>query len=336
VTGPAVSPATGRGEARFPVWGTTAHVVVTEARLAGPAAASLRARLAEIDRVGSRFRADSEIRRLPRGTWATVSPLLAELLEAALWSAAVTDGLEDLTVGTTLAALGYDRDLAELPPDGPAVHPTPAPGWWRVGWRPDTRAVRLPRGVEVDLGATAKAWAADRAAARLAAELGCGVLVGLGGDIAVAGPAPAGGWRIAVGDAHHSDRPHSDRHHPDRHHPDPPAETVAIVSGGLATSGVVRRRWRRGGRWWHHLVDPRSGRPASGTWRTVSVAAAGCLDANTASTAAMVLGTIRAANEHAYQRLDPQIAQLQAAIAQGREQAVRILGSDSGKAPQSP
>jgi thiamine biosynthesis lipoprotein len=141
----------------------------------------------------------------------------------------------------------------------------------------DHLRARLTGGAQLDLGATAKAWAADRCAEVIAAQLGCGVLVSLGGDIAVAGPGPAGGWRIRVTDDHAAG-------------PDAPGQTVAITSGGLATSSTTVRAWARDGQRMHHIVDPATGQPARGCWRTVSVAAGSCVDANAASTAAIVLG----------------------------------------------
>ena len=135
----------------------------------------------------------------------------------------------------------------------------------------------LPAGVALDLGATAKALAADRAARAARHAAGCGVLVSLGGDIAVAGPAPGDGWAIRVTEDHAA--------------PESAAgQTITIRSGGLATSGTTVRRWRAQGAERHHILDPRSGRPAAVVWRTASVAAASCVDANTASTAAIVRG----------------------------------------------
>jgi thiamine biosynthesis lipoprotein len=141
----------------------------------------------------------------------------------------------------------------------------------------EPRQVTIPRGVLVDLGATVKAWVADMAAEQAAGDTGCGVLVGIGGDIAVAGPAPAHGWAVTVGD----DRVGTGSGR---------RATVSIRSGGVATSGITRRTWRRAGRQVHHIVDPRTGDVPELVWRTVSVAAASCADANTASTAAIVLG----------------------------------------------
>jgi thiamine biosynthesis lipoprotein len=267
-------------EVRFSAIGSTAVLVVTAPAAAVAAEAMLRIELAELDRACSRFRADSEIRELERtaGSPVRVSPLLAEVVGTALRAAQLTDGMVDPTVGAAMASLGYDRDFAALDVDGPAVVAAPAPGWWRIGWDPRSREIVLPRGLSLDVGATAKALAADRAAARIAEEMGCGVLVSLGGDLAVAGPPPQGGWRVLIGDDHT--------------HPDPDGDHgVTVESGGLATSGTARRRWRRGGATVHHIVDPRTGGPAAGGWRTVSVAAASCVDANTASTASVVLGT---------------------------------------------
>jgi thiamine biosynthesis lipoprotein len=140
--------------------------------------------------------------------------------------------------------------------------------------------VRLPADVHLDLGATAKAWTADRAASAIAARTGSGVLVSLGGDVAVAGSAPAGGWRVRVQDVTGSpDDP-----------PTGPAAVVTLTSGGLATSSTRARRWRRGGLELHHLLDPRTGLPPAPAWRTVSAAAGSCVDANTVTTATLVRG----------------------------------------------
>ncbi|HEX5346354.1 MAG TPA: FAD:protein FMN transferase [Pseudonocardiaceae bacterium] len=280
VTGaPEASGATDVIEVRFSAIGTTAALAVTDPAAASAAETMLRADLAELDWVCSRFRADSEIRQLERtaGSPVTVSPLLAQIVDTALRTAQLTDGLVDPTVGTAMATLGYDRDFAALDVDGPAIVPVPAPGWWRISWDPRSREILLPHGISLDVGATAKALAADRAAARIAAKLRCGVLVNLGGDLAVAGPPPQGGWQVLIGDDHT---------HPDLDG----GHGVAIESGALATSGTARRQWRRGGDLMHHILDPRTGAPAAGGWRTVSVAAASCVDANTASTTSIVLG----------------------------------------------
>ena len=103
------------------------------------------------------------------------------------------------------------------------------------------------------------------------------MLVSIGGDIATAGPAPAGGWQVKVADSHAAA-------------PAAPGQLVTIFSGGLATSGTTVRRWEQGGQVMHHIVDPRAGQPAKEVWKTVSVAASNCVDANTASTASIVRG----------------------------------------------
>ena len=250
----------------------------------------VRRELDAIDLACSRFREDSEVTALNRraGSTTRVSPLLREALGVALRAAALTDGDVDPTVGRAMELAGYDRDFELLqrvdagePGDGPLPSGRPRvlvrsqPGWQAVKLLPGTGSVRLPAGVSLDLGASAKAWAADRSAAAAANECGCGVLVGIGGDIAVGGRPPPGGWEILVTDDHRSDISAE-------------GQTVTIRSGGLATSSTAVRRWRHDGQVMHHIIDPATGEPVRETWRTVSVAAGSCADANVAATAALV------------------------------------------------
>jgi thiamine biosynthesis lipoprotein ApbE len=281
--GSPASPATREASASWRALGTGVQLVVTDGSKLAAARGMLADDLAAVDLACSRFRPDSELIGLDRASGpVTVSPLLAEAIGVALRAAELTDGDVDPTVGAAMNAVGYDRDFALIPPDGPAVRLTvrAVPGWRQVEFDQLSRRLRLPAGVRLDLGATAKAWVADRAAARISAGLGCGVLVSLGGDIAVSGQAPDGGWRIRV----------QDISGPPDEPPTGPSTVVAVHTGGLATSSIAARRWRRGGDVLHHILDPRTGLPAPAVWRTVSVAAASCTDANIASTAAIIRG----------------------------------------------
>ncbi|MFI6337349.1 FAD:protein FMN transferase [Streptomyces sp. NPDC050535] len=265
--------------------GTSVRLVTTDPALLDSCNLLLARHLAEVDVTCSRFRQDSELAALDDagGRPVEVSPLLAEALAVALRAAEATDGAVDPTVGSAMNALGYDRDFQLLQEDGRPVRLTvrPVPGWRRVALDRTAGTVTVPAGIRLDLGATAKAWAADRAATTLAEAAGCGVLVSLGGDTAVAGRPPRGGWRVRVQDATGAVT-------------EIPADgsyaTIAIRGGGIATSGTTVRRWRRGDRGLHHILDPHTGLPAQTPWRTVSVAAATCADANAASTAALVKG----------------------------------------------
>jgi thiamine biosynthesis lipoprotein len=232
-----------------------------------------------IDETCSRFRADSELMALNSsgGLPFQASPLLIEALQAALRAARQTDGMVDPTVGGAMLRIGYDDDFERLPEQRPALppEPRPVPGWRLVRLEPETRTVTIPPGTMLDLGATAKALAADRAALSAHQATGAGTLVSLAGDLSVAGPAPPGGWTILVAEDH-------------RRGADEPGPRVSIQSGGLATSSRGVRRWRYGTAEHHHLVDPRTGLPSRSRWRTASVAAASCVDANTAATAAII------------------------------------------------
>jgi thiamine biosynthesis lipoprotein len=270
------------GSASLPALGTTAIVWTSDAGALSAALCELQNELAQIDATCSRFRDDSELARVNRsaGTEVALSPLLAEAVRVALRAAETTDGIVDPTVGRSLRSLGYDRTFTMVAGRDSAtmrVRHRPAPGWRSVDLDDDAGTLRLEPGTELDLGATAKALAADRAALAAAERTGTGVLVSLGGDIAVAGAPPDGGWPVLIADDH-------------RARLDGPGTVVAIASGGLATSSTEVRRWRAGGVEIHHIVDPRTGIPVERVWRTTTVAAASCVDANIASTAAVVLG----------------------------------------------
>ncbi len=260
--------------AQWPVWSTTARIVLTDATHLSAARELATRRLALVDAACSRFRADSELMTLPAGRPVQVSEQLADLVRVALAAAEVTDGLVSPTVGNVLSRLGYDRDWSQLPADRPAgpVRVRPAPSWRQVHL--DGRQLTVPLGVQLDLGATGKAHTADLIAAQIADELAVGALVALGGDIATAGPEPAGGWNVLVQDR-----------------PGDPAVTVRLAPrSAIATSSTQGRRWKSGGQQMHHIVDPRSCTPAKVVWKTATVAAPTCALANTFSTAALILG----------------------------------------------
>jgi thiamine biosynthesis lipoprotein len=268
------------GRSHFDALGTGCVVLVTDPARLDVARAAVRNELDAVDRACSRFRPDSELEKVNTtgGAWTKVGPVLLEAVLVALRAAEVTDGEIDPTVGEAMQVLGYDRDFAAVPAEGAAVATvTRVPGWHLIDVDRRRSTVQVPAGVRLDLGATAKALAADRAAARAAAIASCGVLVSLGGDIAVAGTPPARGWEVRVADSH-ADGPDAD------------GQTVLIETGGLATSSTTVRRWAQGGEDLHHILDPRTGRPAPIVWRTVTVAAASCVDANIASTAAIIRG----------------------------------------------
>ena len=260
--------------------GTWVRLAVTDDAALPRARQMLVDDLAALDLACSRFRDDSEVVALEhaRGRATRVSPVLADALAVALAAARLTGGDVDPTVGRAMVDLGYDRDLdalAELA-DPPRVRP--APGWQQVRLDLERSEVTVPPGVLLDLGATAKARAADLAARRIADALGTGALVALGGDVRVVGPAPAEGWLVRV----------QDRAGPPAQEPDQSTLTLRLDHGGLATSSTWSRRWVRSGTRLHHIVDPRVGFPAWTPWRTVTVAAANAALADAASTAAVI------------------------------------------------
>jgi thiamine biosynthesis lipoprotein len=258
-------------------WSCLVRLVVTDAEALQPAAAELAALMQQVELAASRFRPDSELSRVNAraGRPMPISRLLTRLVAAALEAAERTGGALDPTLGARLAQLGYDRDIALLAGTSvaePAASDSRCSGVWQaVRLDAERGLLTVPASTALDLGATAKAQTADWAAAEIAGRHGCSVLVELGGDLAVAGD--KNDWQVLVAERAGE-----------------PGQQISLHSGGVATSTSTVRRWQVAGRTVHHLLDPATGRPADGPWRTVTVAAGSALRANTCSTAAIVLG----------------------------------------------
>lgn len=266
--------------ASFAAIGTTNHILVTVGSSLPPALEIAMGHLAALDKAVSRFREDSEVSRLARmaqtgEAWYFGSRLFNDHLEAARHAARISGGLVDFTVGSAVIASGYDADLDIVRARSgysPPAHPVKGPGWEQVV-RGGAGRISTPRGTVLDFGATAKAHAADTIARLLSTALPGGFLVNLGGDIATAGPAPDGGWRVGIEAADGGIR-----------------QVVAIIDQGVATSSTRLRSWPTDTGTAHHIVDPRTGRTASSAWAHVTCVASSALEANTASTASIVLG----------------------------------------------
>ena len=225
-------------------------------------------RCLDFERTVNVYDADSELSRLNArsGRWVTVSQQLSELLHVCVGAAERTDGLVDPLVAHRLARLDHPLwgEQPGLNRDGVGID------WSHIELEPGR--VRIPSGTALDLGALAKAWLADQLAAELGADFGVSVLINMAGDLAIGGPAHD--WVVGV----------------DPGRPDAAQQNLLLSGGGLATSGVGRRRWRSGGASHHHIIDPRSGETPCAHWWSVSVLAADALTANTCSTAAIILG----------------------------------------------
>src|SRR5436305_2809458 len=212
----------------FAALGSTAVVAVRDPAALDTARAAVEEVVARFDEACSRFRDDPELTALngSAGRPEKVSPLLLEAVEASLRAARVTDGDVDPTIGEALIALGYDRDFDAIGTGAGAtagVSIAAVPGWQTVQVDRAARTVTTARSVVLDLGATAKALAADHAAEAACASVKGGVLVSLGGDISMQGTPPEQGWQIRVTDDHRSEV-------------SAPGQWIALHAGGLATS----------------------------------------------------------------------------------------------------
>lgn len=215
----------------------------------------------------SRFLATSDLTLLNRSAGCgpvLVSPILGEVTQRALAAARATNGMFDPTLGTLLAHLGYDRPFPLVAPFAddavPALVPPHRDSAWReIAVDPVACTVALPAGVALDFGGIGKGWTVDRVMGHLQATPGVrGGLVNAGGDLRVWGVAPEGEpmWAVGVEDPREFDRD---------------CAVLASADRAVATSSTAYRRWRRGDRWVHHLLDPRTGQPAATDLAAVTV-----------------------------------------------------------------
>jgi thiamine biosynthesis lipoprotein len=265
--------------AGFKAIGTTNEILATRPEVLAAAVDLAKGHLAALDLACSRFRPDSEVSRLAAmaavaDAWCYASPLFLDYLRAAQHGARISDGLVDFTVGSALIHSGYDQDMDQVRARAGyhGVGEVKVPGWERVEISGLGR-VDTPKGTVIDFGATAKAHAADMIARLLALQLPGGFLVNLGGDIATSGAAPAGGWHIGIEAADGTVR-----------------QSIEITDQAVTTSSTQLRTWATDSGTAHHIIDPRTGRTAETVWGQVTCVATTALEANTASTASLVLG----------------------------------------------
>ncbi|NUR99673.1 MAG: FAD:protein FMN transferase [Kribbellaceae bacterium] len=257
-------------------WSCTVRLTVDDPAVLGAACGELKALMDRVDKAASRFRPDSELSVVNdrAGALVPVSRLLVDLVDVSLVAAQVSGGAVDPTVGTAVIAAGYDADIETVrrrfpQPYGDQVK---VAGWQEVRLNRKLALLGVPKDCALDLGATAKAWTADRAANLLSKRYGCAVLVEIGGDLRAAGE-PKEPWVITVAERAGDS-----------------GVLVTLAHGGLTTSTRTVRRWQTPTGYGHHVIDPRTGRPADGPYRTASVWAPTAVRANTFSTALVATG----------------------------------------------
>jgi FAD:protein FMN transferase len=257
-------------------WSCTVRLTVDDPAVLGAACGELKALMDRVDKAASRFRPDSELSIVNSraGALIPVSRLLVDLVDVSLVAARLSGGAVDPTVGPAVIAAGYDTDIEAVRRRFPQApdEPKPVAGWQEVRLNRKLALLGVPREAALDLGATAKAWTADRAANMLSKRHGCAVLVEIGGDLRAAGQ-PREPWVVTVAERAGDE-----------------GVLVTLAHGGLTTSTRTVRRWQTPTGYAHHVIDPRTGRPADGPYRTASVWAPTAVRANTFSTALIATG----------------------------------------------
>ena len=267
-------------------FGTTVGVWSTEPDMLPRLETFMKRWVVAVEAACSRFDIASDISRANAGAGSPVrvSPVLVHAVEAALLMAAATQGLCDPTVGLSVISAGYDRsfELVDAEGPGPRVAHRRGGAWRLVEADRDASTVMVPAGYALDLGGSAKGWAVDGAIDVVNQSLlpgfpDAGVCISAGGDLAVSGRPPVGGWPVII-----RERLDASDGLPERE--------IQLLRGAMATSGATQRQWRRDGTAGHHIIDPETGEPGISSWTLVTTFSDSCLVADTMATAAWLLG----------------------------------------------
>jgi FAD:protein FMN transferase len=230
----------------------------------------------------SRFLPASELSDLNRaaGEWHPISNDLMEMLQLSMHYHAETNGIFDPAILSDLKQIGYDRSMDEIRLTGVSMSTgvpkrTSRPAFHEIGFDLAGSRVRLPRGMEIDLGGIAKGWIVEKAAQLLHQYVEV-FGVSAGGDILFIGqPSDGTDWDVYLED------------------PRSPVETLAqlhIRSGAVATSSIMKRTWSQGEKVRHHLIDPRTGQPAKTDWLSVTVITPSVIQAEVYAKAILIAG----------------------------------------------
>ena len=195
----------------------------------------------------------------------------ARLIDFAESLYSLSDARFDITSGVLREAWVFDG--SDNVPSRSAVDAIlPRIGWGKVRW--EDRTLTLQPGMQIDLGGVGKEYAVDRCAELCRVRTRASCLINFGGDIAVGRPREPGPWRVGIeAAASHANQP-----------------TIALKSGGVATSGDNRRFLLKDGVRYSHILDPLTGWPVANAPRAVTVMAPSCTQAGMLATLASLQG----------------------------------------------
>jgi FAD:protein FMN transferase len=233
----------------------------------------------EVQRALSRFDPKSELSRLNScaGVSFQTSPLLFKVVSAALEAARMTEGIFDPTILPDLLAAGYDQSFEKVVRQAGLIDTRNSlrGNWREIKLESGTSSIFLPKGCSLDLGGIGKGWAVDQAAHRL--ELFSNYAVDAGGDMRVKGLQADGfPWTIGVEDPYTEGKD---------------LTVIELVRGAICTSSSNRRKWDRGGKRQHHIIDPRSGEPSQSDVISATVVADSAAKAEIIAKTIIVLGS---------------------------------------------
>ncbi len=266
--------------------GTTIQVTfwTDDERAAATAAAAVLAEFARLDAMMTTWTADSEVSKINAAAGKAAVPVSDETLaviERALAVSKASRGVFDITVGAFQGLWKFDQDMDyTLPDDREVARRRKLVGWKGVVVDHQRKTVKLKRkGMAITLGGIAKGYAVDRSVALLHAAGFVDFILQAGGDLYVSGRKSATPWVVGIRD------PRAAR--------DVSFAVAPIEDHAFSTSGDYERGFVKDGVRYHHILDPRTGRPATAS-RSVTIKAVDAFTADAWSKVMFILGPAKA------------------------------------------
>ena len=235
----------------------------------------------ELDDMLSTGKETSEVSRLNRGGEAVLSPTMANLVKRSLDIYKKTDGLFDITIYPLMELWGFSTKDYRVPSEKEIEEKLKLVGSDKIDFNEETRKISFKnKGMEIDFGGIGKGYITDELVKILTDEKVESAIINLGGNVFGFRKKPDGSlWNIAIRDPNE---------------PDKYMAAIRLEDSAVITSGGYERYFEENGIIYHHILDPRTGKPSESGLKSVSIISKDGTLADALSTSLFIMGEEKA------------------------------------------
>ena len=235
----------------------------------------------ELDEMLSTGKETSEVSRLNRSGVAVLSPTVANLVKRSLDIYKKTDGLFDITIYPLMELWGFPTKNYRVPSEKEIEEKLKLVGSDKIDFNEETRKISFKnKGMEIDFGGIGKGYITDELVKILTDEKVESAIINLGGNVFGFRKKPDGSlWNIAIRDPNE---------------PDKYMAAIRLEDSAVITSGGYERYFEENGIIYHHILDPRTGKPSESGLKSVSIISKDGTLADALSTSLFIMGEEKA------------------------------------------